>query len=236
MDCPTCGKQLSQAEYESTRVEQCGECSGYLVARKRLRLIKSSREKTPDVLENEAGAEQQPDTREQIRCPKCRVERMKKERVRVSADEAFMLDVCPKCENVWLDGGELARLQMKFEQSAKAIDAFARQEQLQNLDDDRREAFQQQLDELPSREHFLKGAGIDLTLLGGSVALLTATILSYLLGSRSGSATFSLVLAALLAWGVIYRFELTRNGRLAVLAIVAVAEGAYLLLPIWLLW
>ncbi len=236
MDCPTCNQQLNQTEYEGARVQQCGECAGYLVARKRLRLIRSSRERETDTLADDASAEHQPDTIEQIRCPKCRVYRMEKERVRVSDDEVFMLDVCPKCEHVWLDGGELARLQMTFEQSAKAIDAFARQEQLQNLDDERREAFEQQLDELPSGEHFLHAAGIDLIVVGGGTALLAATLLCYLLGGRPWSAVFSLILSAILAWGVVYRAELTRNWRIAALAVIALVEVGYLLLPLGLWW
>jgi Zn-finger nucleic acid-binding protein len=161
---------------------------------------------------------------------------MKKQRVRVSDDEAFYLDACPECDHVWLDGGELARLQMKFEQSAKAIDAFARQEQLQNLDDTRREAFQQQLDELPAGEHFLHAAGKDLVIAGTVLALLMATVLTYFYGQRFWSATFSLALAALLVWAIRWRAELSRNQRIAVLAAVAVIEILYLLLPLRLWW
>jgi len=228
MDCPTCERPLNRTTYEQTQVHQCEECSGYLVAQNRLRLIRSSRDQDNEALKAEAGAEQREDTQARLLCPKCRADRMMKERVRVSEDETFHLDVCPKCKHVWLDGGELARLQLKFEQSAKAVEAFARQERLQNLDDGDRKALDKQINELPASEHFLHGAAVDLVLFGTAFAMFVGTLVSCLFFSQTVAAIFSLALAAVLAAGASWRFELTRNQRMIFLGAIGLIEVIFL--------
>ena len=54
MDCPTCSRPLTRTTYENVQVMQCEECFGYLVARRRLTLIKSTREVGPEALHEEA--------------------------------------------------------------------------------------------------------------------------------------------------------------------------------------
>ena len=233
MDCPKCSRPLSRTTYENVRVMQCEECLGYLVVRKRLRLIKSLREQSPEALQSEADTQQVPDTQEQIGCPRCRVETMNKERVRIAADDFFHLDVCRKCDRVWLDGGELARLQIKFEQSAKAVEAFAHQERLRSFTDEQRAEFQERIDKLPRSESFLRVSAADFLFSVGGIALFLATSFSLFAGHPIWSGLFSLALCALLVYGFISRLDATSFQRLVGLGVVGVVETAFLVYLVW---
>lgn len=228
MDCPKCSRPLNRTTYENVRVMQCDECFGYFVARKRLTLIKSTRELGPEELHNEAHTEQTPDTEEQLRCPNCLVEAMRKERIRVDDDDSFHLDVCRKCENVWLDGGELARLQIKFEQSAKAIEAFAHQERLQTLSDDEQTELQDRIENLSDGETIAGAAAIDLLTYFGMGACLFAMLLTLGLGYTALSGVISLVLCAWLVYMITTRPESTSDQRLWGAGLLGLAEVAYL--------
>jgi Zn-finger nucleic acid-binding protein len=233
MDCPKCSRPLNRTTYENVRVMQCDECFGYLVVRKRLMLIKSTRELGPEALHQEAHAEQTPDTEEQLRCPNCLVEVMRKERVRVADDESFHLDVCRKCENVWLDGGELARLQIKFEQSAKAIEAFAHQERLQALSSDEQTELQDRIDNLSDSESVGHATAVDVLTYGGIGACLVAMFLTLILEYTRWSGVSSLVLCAWLVYLIISRPEATSDQRLWGAGLLGLAEVAYLACLFW---
>jgi Zn-finger nucleic acid-binding protein len=235
MDCPTCRRPLKRTTYENIQVMQCEECFGYLVARTRLKLIKGSREQKPEALASAAQTERAPDTQERIRCPHCRVESMRKERVRVGEGEGeeFHLDVCRKCDRVWLDGGELARLQMKFEQSAKALEAFARQERLQTFDDEKRTELEERIDKLRERSDVF---GASLTEVGFGVAgllLVVLIVLTTFFESLVWAGTFSLALCGVFVWAIFKRLDATDfQGRVA-LAAVGIAEALFLIYLIW---
>ncbi|MFH1922802.1 MAG: zf-TFIIB domain-containing protein [Planctomycetota bacterium] len=233
MDCPKCSRPLSRTTYENIRVMQCEDCLGYLVARNRLKLIKSSREQSPEALKNEVRAEQTPDTQERIRCPSCRVETMQKERVRITADDFFHLDVCRKCHNVWLDGGELARLQIQFEQSAKAVEEFARQDRLQDFTAEQRTEFQQRVDKLQDSESVFGTSVADLAFLSAGIFLLVATAGCLFFEYPVWSALFSLALCALLVYGAISRFEDTGIQRVLAICVVGLVEAVYLFSLLW---
>ena len=238
MSSNTCGEPLKRTTYEDVQVMQCETCFGYLVARNRLTLIKGSRQMTPDALRDEARNEKAEDTAEQIRCPKCRVNRMRKERVRVTADESFFLDVCRECNQVWFDGGELAKLQMEFEQSAKAVEEFALKERLESRTDRERAEFEERVAQLPDSPSALRAAWFDswanvALALGGLVALAAFGWFLYE-GSWGWSVAASLVLCGLLALGTC-RVDATSNQRIAVLAGLGVAEAIFLL-TLAILW
>jgi Zn-finger nucleic acid-binding protein len=217
---------------------QCEACLGYLVPRNRLKLIKVTRQQTPEALQNEAGTEGAADTTEQIRCPKCRVERMRKERVRVSADEFFFLDVCGKCGHVWLDGGELARLQIDFEKSAQAVEAFALQERLESRTDEQRGQFHERLAKLAMPESGLIAGVADswtLIVMGALIGFgLVAIALACLWGRWGWAIVISLAVCVSLVYLTVRRIEATSRQRLVVLAVIGVAEAIFLALVAWL--
>jgi len=144
MDCPTCKKELQPETYESVPLFQCPQCSGYLVKSDRLLLIRGKRGESMDELRQEAESQAAADTSERIHCPRCRATKMTKETLERGDDE-FSIDRCEKCDLVWLDGGELARLQIEFETSAVAINQFVHQRRLASRDSQQRAEFDKQL-------------------------------------------------------------------------------------------
>ena len=158
MNCPTCDVPLERVKYENVSVSQCPQCKGYLVNRNRLILIKTTQDHSPETLQAEVSTQSYPDAQSIIRCPKCRGRNMSKERIPVETDNDFYLDVCRNCNVVWFDGGELARLQIQYESSTKALEAFAFQQKAQHRTKEQEEEFQQNLAALPKAEHWLISA------------------------------------------------------------------------------
>ena len=156
MNCPTCDVSLDRVKYESVTVSQCPQCMGYLVNRNRVILIKTKQDHSPETLQAEVAAQSHPDAQSNIRCPKCRGRQMSKERVPVDTDNEFFLDVCRDCNVVWFDGGELARLQIQYESSMKAIEAYAFQQKAQKRTEEQEEEFQRNLAALPKRNNWLE--------------------------------------------------------------------------------
>lgn len=152
MKCPTCSTDLKHARYENVPVHRCDKCGGYLMGRNRMLVIRSAHDHTEDQLRAEMAAHLRHDVHEAIRCPKCLERRMEKHRIPVKDGEDIHLDVCPACNVVWFDGGELAHMQLQYEQSDEAIRAQARRHRAEGLDSDGNDEFERNLAALP-RHH-----------------------------------------------------------------------------------
>jgi len=147
MKCPLCNANLVRTAYESLAVHHCEACFGYLLGRHRVEAVKIRREKSTEELKKEVASEGRPDTSERIRCPYCR-RKMHKEYVKKPAD--FNMDVCPDCDIVWFDGGELARLQLAYENSPKGIDAERSRRRMAEMTLPEWEEFERNLAKLPA--------------------------------------------------------------------------------------
>jgi Zn-finger nucleic acid-binding protein len=130
-------------------VFRCEGCYGYLLARRRMEGIQRVQEKTIAELKRETLAEAQEDSGELIRCPRCRG-RMKKEWLKEPA--AFHIDSCAGCQLIWFDGGELARLQLSHEISARGQDAAEMQRRHRQMTPQQREQLERDLANLPDPE------------------------------------------------------------------------------------
>ncbi len=228
MQCPTCATTLERAEYEDVTVFQCAQCLGYLIHKRRMVVIKSSRGESPAALQAEAAAEQRPDSEEQIRCPRCRVPRMHKERIRISPEEEFHLDTCKECDHVWFDGGELARWQINHEQGAQGQEEEQMRRRAQMRTPEQKAEAAERIAQLPRSPSFVMGASRDLLFWIGCGASFVASIVCVeVLNQRSLAVTASLAAAALLACGLVYKME-TRSLRWSVVVGVTVAEIGYL--------
>lgn len=147
--CPACAVPLIREDYESAWALRCPSCRGALVSRDRLDRIKRDPERHPDLLKQEARAEHAGDTGSAVGCPRCHAIMKKKVLTRGAAE--LHLDYCPPCDLYWLDGGELALVQLLYETSAKGQEARALQRRaLQaTLSPERQARFQAALDRLP---------------------------------------------------------------------------------------
>ena len=115
MKCPVCNTELKRILYEGMPVFRCFGCAGYLMQEKRLESIRRIPGTSIELLKQEVIDEYHPDTIEKIKCPRCFYPMRK---VKVPPPASLMIDVCGDCGNVWLDGGELARIQLAYESSA----------------------------------------------------------------------------------------------------------------------
>lgn len=127
--CPLCGVPLDRVRYEGFPIHKCSGCNGVLLESARIRQIQRKLENEPQEIATEAKTERAADTPHEIRCPRCHCP-MEKERA--FADDmplhkagmaSFGVDVCGQCGITWLDGGELALVQLNYEFSPKGVES-----------------------------------------------------------------------------------------------------------------
>ncbi len=92
----------------------CGECGGYWVGQVALKAIANRREMrfADAVKERFLQVALENDSTEPLLCMGCG-KYMKKERFKDWDD--ILIDVCPSCEGIWLDAGEIEKIQIYWE-------------------------------------------------------------------------------------------------------------------------
>ena len=78
------------------------------------------------------------DHRDSMKCPSCRAE-MRKRR---ASQLDFFVDDCRQCGMSWFDGGELAALQLSFENDHQVVELNRMRERLKNMTDDERSEYE----------------------------------------------------------------------------------------------
>lgn len=153
MKCPACDVELNRVTYEDNPVFHCSQCAGHLLKRIQVSAIKSMREQSSAILEQEAAKHRSGDAETPIQCPKCRSTTMKKEKIPLSrlGDEPFFIDVCRKCHMVWFNGGELAKLQLEYELSDQANEELEHQLRVAQRTDEEQQEFEEDLARLPQQ-------------------------------------------------------------------------------------
>ena len=147
--CPACDQDLVSELYAGAKVERCPACRGVFVVQARLERIKREGVQPAAALKAEAAAEHGSDTRRQNRCPACRG--VLEKRPLASRDTTLTVDRCRACPGVWLDGGELALVQLIHAASARGRDVLELQRRMQALeaDPERKRRFEKAMAELP---------------------------------------------------------------------------------------
>mgnify|MGYP006131629315 CR=1 FL=1 len=122
MKCPHDGRELTTANYEADiEVDKCGECNGMWLDYRELDRIQDTNEKDyadeiqklPNLV-GDAYAMALSRSKPAVQCPKCDQAMERREHGFCSQ---VMIDVCPKCRGTWLDGGEIASLEVFFERT-----------------------------------------------------------------------------------------------------------------------
>lgn len=116
MNCPVCKEALVRDKYEGSSVYRCPQCDGFLVEPERLEFIVTRHELKTDELEEQLETQSAQDVDEPIRCPRCVARKMQKQMIHRDSEDSFKIDQCEECHIIWLDGGEIARLQLRFEE------------------------------------------------------------------------------------------------------------------------
>jgi uncharacterized protein len=109
MICPACGAQLTALGVEGLVIDACRDgCGGLWFDNFELHQVDEWHERLGDSLlamEVNPGAAIVPDRRH---CPRCPDVVMMQHKFR--PDKPVIVDECPNCGGVWLDGGELAEI------------------------------------------------------------------------------------------------------------------------------
>lgn len=150
--CPNCVRPLKHTTYEGFHVLRCGQCKGVLLPQEQLLRIGHKHEKNADTLKREAHEEFKGDNRKLIRCPKCQAAMEK--RPLSTRYTVLNYDLCRSCGNVWLDGGELALMQLLFEHSIQGEEGVEFQKRMKELElsPERQARFEAALAKLPTEE------------------------------------------------------------------------------------
>jgi len=106
---------MEQLKYEGVNADRCSKCEGVWLDSGELRLIAAIEEKTftPEELEAALKADSRKKEESAVHCPKCGKPMEKRE----SYDT--IVDMCPQGHGVWLDKGELERIQIVRERLVK---------------------------------------------------------------------------------------------------------------------
>lgn len=118
--CPLCEVVLIEKEYEGVSVDICDCCGGVWLDKGELHEIIERREKTfteqeqSEVNPKDVQQAKPGDTVAEINCPVCGVT-MK--RFVYACTSGIVIDRCPNDHGVWLDSGELEKIQIYVEKS-----------------------------------------------------------------------------------------------------------------------
>jgi len=147
--CPVCSVDLAPVEYEGFKVMQCPVCKGHLVNSQRLDSIKRVDRKPRHELESDATEEFKGSTRDRVRCPTCK-KLMRKQAIPLPVVD-LNADVCTGCSLVWLDGGELALVQLAHEATSGFVNAQDLKRRVHELESSpvRKALFENNLARLP---------------------------------------------------------------------------------------
>jgi Zn-finger nucleic acid-binding protein len=117
-----------------------------LVSEDRLASIKNRRDHSKEQLQSELDEATRADTRKIVHCPGCS---MAMEKRNVKRPNPFSIDRCDECGLIWLDGGELATLQLAYEESDQGRESNELQRRMHEMSPERRAEFERNLTELP---------------------------------------------------------------------------------------
>lgn len=115
MQCPSCKSSLRTIQYEGIQIETCDACHGEWLDADELKHIVQVRQTRFDEQERRAvaaavkitGVDVEQADRDLV-CPKCRE---RTNAVNYGGDTGIVIDKCPGCGGIWLDGGEMEKIQ-----------------------------------------------------------------------------------------------------------------------------
>ena len=115
MDCPKCLGILEEKEIENVKVDVCWVCEGIWFDKNELEKVLEADSRDFNTIDVDRGDF---DGKEAVgmakefdgkagKCPRCE---NKQELERKDYKNKIFADECPKCEGIWLDGGEIHKL------------------------------------------------------------------------------------------------------------------------------
>lgn len=119
MNCPNCQEPLTPMTYEGITIESCPGCEGEWLDPGELKHVVTTRDVLFDEEERRAIAaaaritpiEVDREDRDLV-CPKCGGQT---DAINYGGDSGIVIDKCTTCGGIWLDAGELEKVQMLVE-------------------------------------------------------------------------------------------------------------------------
>jgi Zn-finger nucleic acid-binding protein len=109
MICPACKNDMIVVEYDNIELDYCNDCHGVWFDSTELELLlKSMSLDSRSLLLNDML--NSPEAMSQEKKRKCPICRSKMKKITVGEHPGVLVDVCPKGNGLWFDGGELAQL------------------------------------------------------------------------------------------------------------------------------
>ena len=104
MNCPKCNSDMAPFNAEGIEMDLCDQCMGCWFDAGELAFYTETTEDVPDIAEaitvgSESGHS----------CPRCPETRLVE--AQFIRTEDLLVDICPSCHGVFLDGGELAKVE-----------------------------------------------------------------------------------------------------------------------------
>jgi len=114
MRCPKCKVLMQRIEYEDVPIRLCGECGGTWLSELSLKAIMHKRQqRLPEPVQQKfLDLADRSDSKEELACLSCG---------KIMTKQAFMdwddivIDRCAGCGGIWLDPGELEKIQIYWE-------------------------------------------------------------------------------------------------------------------------
>jgi len=122
--CPTDGAALRKVKYEFTSIWQCPDCLGTFLSDEHISKLIRKQETASERLSEVIAEKHRGDNVAVARCPACNYRMDKRSAFKDTPKSRrgnvpdFSVDVCPGCKSIWLDGGELEKLELDFQQSS----------------------------------------------------------------------------------------------------------------------
>jgi len=115
MKCPKCIGKLEEKNVENVKVDICWVCEGVWFDQSELEKVLSADSRDfnkidldRDILDGKEAARMHEEFDEKIGiCPKCENNTHLE---RKDYLKGVFVDICPKCQGIWLDGGEIHKL------------------------------------------------------------------------------------------------------------------------------
>jgi len=133
MRCPHCDATLRPLDYEGVHLETCDSCHGEWLDAEELKHVIEAREQRFSKEERQVIANTTSITGVDCRiadrdlhCPKCDG---KTDAINYGGDTGIIIDKCTECGGIWLDKGELEKIQMLVEAWEQKLPEDVRQHQ-----------------------------------------------------------------------------------------------------------
>ncbi len=113
MKCPRCDTELDRTNIRELgltyNAHQCPTCKGYWVGAEQLTDIELQVDRKLLEFRRIPSPSRQLDV---LQCPQC-PGMVQMAKVESSRDRKVIMDTCPECKNIWLDGGEITAIQQE---------------------------------------------------------------------------------------------------------------------------